>query len=67
MDKDLFRQYIDTGFSPEQIIKMSESLSIVNDLISRLIIGDFYSINLAVEDAIDFLDGYASLNRKELN
>jgi hypothetical protein len=67
MDKDLLRQYIETGFSPEEIIKMSESLNIVNGLISRLIIGDFTSINLAVDEAIWFIDGYVSIMKDKLH
>lgn len=61
------QDYIDTGFSPERIIKMYESLSGTYDLISRLIIGDYYSINEAVNDAIWWLDGYASYSKEGLH
>jgi len=67
MDKDLLWEYIDTGLSPSEIKRMYESLGVTVDLISRLIIGDYTSINLAVEDAISFLDTYASLRIKEMN
>ena len=64
---DLLQQYIDTGLSPEQVLKMSDSLNIVNSLISRLIIGDFTSINEATDDAIWFLDGYVSIMKDKIH
>jgi len=64
---DTLKDYQRTGFSVAQINKMYESLLIVQDLITRLICGDFLSINKAVDDAIWFLDGVASFNKENLN
>jgi len=61
------QEYIDTGFTPEQINRMYESLLITNDLIIRLICGDFLSINQAVDDALLWLDGFASYSKEMIN
>jgi len=61
------QDYIDTGFSPEQIVRMYKNLTEIYDLISRLIMGDMESINEAVNDAVYWLDGYASYSKEGMH
>ena len=61
------QDYKDTGFSPEQIMKMYENLTETYDLLSRLVLGDFKTINEAVDDAMTWIEGYMSYSKEELH
>ena len=66
-DDNLLKEYKNTGFSPDQINKMYENLTNTYDLLSRLLIGDFESINIAVDDAILFMNDYISFKKDNLH
>ena len=46
---------------------MHESLCVVNDLFSRLIMNDFESINIAIDEVIWWINGYVSIMKDELH
>ena len=61
------QDYKDLGFSPDQILTMYRNVTQTYDLISRLVLGDFKIINQAVDDAMEFLEDYASYSKEELH
>jgi hypothetical protein len=65
--EDELANYRTTGFSPEQILLMYENLSEIYDLLTRLICGDFVSINKAVDDTLWFLSDFRSYSKKPLH
>ena len=64
---DELQKYINTGFSPEQIIEMYQNLTNTFDLLSRLTSGDYSMILDAMDDARDWIQGYLSYCKKEYN
>ena len=64
---DLLQEYINTGFTPQQINEMYQNLTSTFDLISRLTCCDSIIVIQAVEDSMLWLDGYLSYCKKEYN
>lgn len=64
---DLLQEYINTGFTPQQINEMYQNLTNTFDLISRLTCNDYSIIKDAIEDSAMWLQGYLSYCKKEYN
>jgi len=64
---DELQDYKNTGFSPDQIMEMYESLTVVNDLLTRLICGDKEIIQVAILDALYWMEGFASYSKEGLH
>lgn len=66
MDKnELLNQYIETGFSPEQVNQMYENLSVTADIFLRLLSNDVEMMELAFDDMKSWMDGYLSYRKKD--
>jgi len=57
--------YKNTGFSPEQVLKMYENLTNTADIFLRLLSNDVEIMTLAYDDAKAWVDGYLSYCKKE--
>ena len=64
---DLLQQYINTGFSPEQVNLMYQNLSATYDLLARLVSNDIPIMIQAYDDVKVWLNSYLSYCKQELN
>jgi hypothetical protein len=67
MSKPTLQDYIETGFTPEQINIMYNNLLETQSLIYNLICGDRDIVEQAVDDAMIWLDSFIGYSKEGLH